>query len=345
MISALGSLAYQFASLPLFLQILIAVPTSVITTCLLTWSITSINFSRSISQFQKRSSSPSSNVQPLSPPLLPYAIPWLGSALSFLNDNPGSFWRTLRAKLINTGANVEVCTILLGGKKAHVVSSAAAVQALFKTKHVTKELFNHQLATQTLGTSKLDAERMWPPSGENQEPEKELDKKETMEALNHEFLLSSAAVNVLTNKFMERFRYELAKADFDHEWKTVDLLSWWKDIMFNASTTAAMGTKILEMNPDLAEQFWAYDSGFLERFYGIPKFVKPSIYHSRDLILNKTQEWVEHVLAEHGGHAPEEPDWEPLLGSNVMRARHRYYERIGLSSRGKAAFDLGFLFA
>ena len=273
--------------------------------------------------------------------------------MTFLNENPGSFWRMLRAKLRDTGANVQVCTILLGGKRAHVVNSAAAVQALFKSKHVSRELFNYQIATQALGTSRRDAELMWPPSIDAGHPtltatEKDktkVDKKDGMDALNHEYLLSQTAVNSLTNKFMEYFRSALETEDFDREWKTVDLLSWLKKIMFNASTTAVLGTKILEMNPNLAEQFWEYDSGFLARFYGVPKFVKPTAYACMDEMLNQTQKWVETVLAEFHNRPPEEPDWEPLLGSKVVRARHRFYEREGLSSRGKAAFDIGFLFA
>lgn len=329
---------------PSVVQTLLVIPLLLATISFLTWLTTTINFARSISHFKSRDkSNPSTKTNPIPPPLLPYAIPWLGSALTFLNENPGSFWRMLRAKLAGTETNVQVCTILLGGQKAHVVNSAAAVQVLFKSKNVSRDLFNQQLATQGLGTSKRDAEIMFPSAASSSNGDK---KEDSMEALNHEFLLSQSAANSLTNKFMECFRSALANADFDDkEWKQVDLFSWWKKIMFNASTTAVMGTKILGMNPNLADQFWEYDAGFLARFYGVPRFVKPRAYASLDEMLDQTQKWVEHVLVEHGDSPPEEPDWEPLLGSKVVRARHRFYEKIGLSSRGKAAFDLGFLFA
>jgi hypothetical protein len=253
----------------------------------------------------------------------------------------------LRARLAHTGTNVQICTILLGGKRAHVVNSAAAVQVLFKSRHVSRDLFNHQLATQALGTSKRDAELMFPSSSAGRQQDK---KKDSMDAVNHEFLLNQSAVNALTRKFMEYFCRSLNEADLDldididREWKTIDLLAWMKKIMFDASVVAVFGTKILDMNPDLAEQFWKYESGFLPRFYGVPRFVKPSAYACMDELLDRTQSWVEYVLAEHGGSPPDEPDWEPLLGSKVVRARHRFYAREGLSTRGRAAFDLGFLF-
>lgn len=345
MIDMFGLSTIPTTSFPPLLSMLLTIPVLVVSICLCTWITTSWNFSRSISQFRSRSSTPAAQAKPIPPPLLPYAVPWLGSAVSFLNENPGSFWRMLRGKLANTGTNVQVVTILLGGKKAHVVNSATAVQTLFKTKHVSRDIFNHQLAINALGTSRSDAERMWAPAGPyDLANEKGMNKKDAMEALNHEFLLSSTAATSLTNKFLECFQSTLRKADVDQEWKTINLFSWWKQIMFHASTTALMGTKILEMNPDLAEQFWEYDAGLLVRFYGIPKFMKPAAYTSLEGMLDRTQDWVEYVQTKHNGHPPEEPDWEPLLGSKVMRARHRFYNREGISARGKAAFDLGFLF-
>ncbi|KAK5210290.1 hypothetical protein LTR41_003958 [Exophiala xenobiotica] len=355
-----GSIIFSLSAVSIS-HTLLAIPLILIATCLLTWLITTFNFSRSIAEFKSRETEKTNRISlstqqsnPITPPVLPYAIPWLGSALTFLNENPGSFWRMLRARLAHTGTNVQICTILLGGKRAHVVNSAAAVQVLFKSRHVSRDLFNHQLATQALGTSKRDAELMFPSSSSSSSSERhqrerrQQDKKDSMDAVSHEFLLNQSAVNALTGKFMEYFCRSLNEADLDldldREWKTVDLLAWMKKIMFDASVVAVFGTKILDMNPDLAEQFWKYESGFLPRFYGVPRFVKPSAYACRDELLDRTQSWVEYVLAEHGGSPPGEPDWEPLLGSKVVRARHRFYAREGLSTRGRAAFDLGFLF-
>ncbi|KAK6387055.1 hypothetical protein LTS17_000321 [Exophiala oligosperma] len=332
-------------NVPSLQQILFGVPLILLTTCLLTWIITTINFHRTIGKFRTRELDPSNSSQAIPPPVLPYFIPWLGSALTFLNENPGSFWRMLRSRLSATGTNVQVCTILLGGKRAHIVNSAAAVQSLFRSKQVSRDLFNFQLATQALGTSKEDADAMFPPTGHEFHSQQHENKKDGMEALNHEFLLSQNAVNTLTAKFIEAFQDSLDGLEFETgEWKTMDLLSWMRRSIFESAVRALFGTKILEMNPTLAEQFWEYEAGFLPRMYGVPKLVKPKAYSCMDGLLDKTQAWIEYALAQHGGVAPEEPDWEPLMGSQVVRARHRYYDKIGLSSRGKAAFDLGFLF-
>lgn len=327
------------------LRLLLVIALLVATICLSTWLTTTIKFRRTVSKIKSRNASASpTNVQPIAPPLLPYAIPWLGSALTFLNENPGSFWTMLRNRLHDTGTNLEVCTILLGGKKAHVINSASAVQALFKNKHVSRDVFNHQLATQALGTSQSDAERMFPPGTTAEKYREKSLKTDSMEVLNHEFLLSQAAVNSLSRNFMHRFQLELEQVDFDHEWKPFDLLTGVKKAMFNASTTAVMGSKILEQNPNLAELFGQYESGLLARFYGVPKFVKPEAYASLDVLLDKTEQWLELGLSHYDNNPPGEPDWEPWFGSKVVRARHRLYQKIGLSSRGRAAFDLGFLF-
>ncbi|KAK5055368.1 hypothetical protein LTR84_013118 [Exophiala bonariae] len=278
--------------------------------------------------------------------MLPYAVPWLGHALEFLSEEPGSFWRMLRGKLRATGAEVEICTILMGGQRAHVISSAAAVQAVFKNKTMSRELFNHQLARNCLGASQADAEKIWPPAAllaAAAEKDRN-EEREGMEALNHEHLLSKTAVTTLLNRFKECFDASLENADIDGEWKTIDLLAWLKTRMFNASTTAVLGSKILEMNPKLAEHYWHYDSGFLPRFYGLPKLLKPEAYLHMEELLSQTERWVQDNLDKYDRNPPEEPEWEPDFGAKIVRARHRLFERVGLTLRGRAAFDLGLLF-
>ncbi|KIY02676.1 uncharacterized protein Z520_01141 [Fonsecaea multimorphosa CBS 102226] len=335
------------------LHVLLSIPLLIAATCLLTWLVTTVQFSRSV----KKSKALECNgvgVQaiPIKPPVLPYAIPWLGHALAFLNEDPGSFWRMLQTKLTGTGANVQFCTVLLAGQRVHITSSASAVQALFRSRQVSRELFNQQIALDALGCPKRDTEIMFPstqardiPTTDNAAQEAKEHKSLSMDAINHEFLLNQTAANSLTNKFMAHFTASLDSAEIGSEWTTIDLLAWLKNIMFHASTAAILGTKILEMNPNLAEQFWDYDAGFLARFYRLPKLVKPDAYASLDKILDSTTEWVEAALADCGGNPSEEPDWEPLFGSKVMRARQRFYEQKGFSSRGRAAFDIGFLFA
>ncbi|KAL2432644.1 Cytochrome P450 monooxygenase efuG [Exophiala dermatitidis] len=330
------------------LYLILSIPLLIIVICLSTWLITTIQFWRTVSRSKKQAARAPAEVKPVAPPLLPYAIPWLGSAMSFLNEDPGSFWKMLQKKLQDTDAKVPICTILLGGQKAHVVNSATAVQALFKSKQVSRDLFNHQLATQALGASEYDAELMFPPSPALEDVDdhkKRNERTEKMEALNHEFLLSQSAVNSLTNRFMECLHSVLDRADINHEWKTIDLFSWWRKAMFEASTTAVLGSTILQENPDLAEQFWQYEAGLLARFYGLPRLVKPDAYSCMDVMLNRTQEWLQRGLTQHHMMPPEEPDWEPHFGSKVVRARHRLYQEFGLKPRGRAAFDLGFLFA
>ena len=334
-----------FTTLGYVIRVLLWISVSGIITCLSTWLTTSIYFWLSISRFKARwkHSRAHAHANPIPPPVLPYAIPWLGSISSLLSENPGTFWRTVSKKLAKTRTNVQVCTVVLGGKKAHVLNSSVVVQALFKSRHVSREGFNHRIA-KALGASKEDTKRMWPSSPGNSSNGKTKSKKDNIDALHHELLLSSGAAGVLTEKFMECFQVELNKADIGNEWETIDLFAWMRTAVFNASTSAVMGTAILDMNPSLANDFWQYDSGFLARFYGIPKFLDPIAWKVRDDLLDKTERWVERVLEVSDGHIPEEQVWEPLLGSRIMRARHRFYHQRGMSARGRAAFDLGFLF-
>jgi len=325
-----------FSFTPTSTQLLIALPLLLGLVCTATWLSTTLRFHYTVVGSKLQSQKPTAPSPPLT---LPYALPWLGSALSFLNQNPGSFWRYLSQRVLGP-SDLTAITILLGGNKTHVVTSAHAIQGLFKTRNVSRDRFNRQIAQNALGASKDDTERMFP----HETGKSERHEKDEMDVLNHDFLLSQTAVNSLTGKFIEVFQQALHADEDLVDWRTVDLVDWLKHRMFTASVTALMGSKILEMNPKLAEQYWEFDATLLTRFYGVPRMLQPRAYQVLDDMLEETQLWVEYVLAECRGNPPLAPEWEPLFGAKVMRARHQFYIREGLSVQGKASFDLGFLF-
>lgn len=80
--------------------------------------------------------------QIVTPPHIPYAIPFLGHSISFMSGLPGSFWdRLFKWHPRSTG----VCTLLIGGRTTHFVYSATAVQAMFRAKSPSRESFEHDM--------------------------------------------------------------------------------------------------------------------------------------------------------------------------------------------------------
>src|SRR5690349_11374485 len=92
-----NSLRWRLANLSIPLtptSFFVGVALFVAVICQATFITTSIAFHRSVS---RRHNPTSQTFCP--PPMLPYCVPILGHALSFLNKTPGSFWRALQHTL------------------------------------------------------------------------------------------------------------------------------------------------------------------------------------------------------------------------------------------------------
>ena len=126
------------------------------------------------------------------------------------------------------------------------------------------------------------------------------------------------------------------------------LYAWLQDRMFKASTTAFMGSRLLEVYPELREDFFVFDRHPLTMFFRVPKLLSPEAYNVREKALSGLVRWQQQMQEECKSN-PLDPDcdvnWEPLYGSRANRARQQYYASRSLNTRSRAGMDLGFLFA
>ena len=280
------------------------------------------------------------------PPPVPYTIPFLGHAIAFLAPRPGQFWAKLfRSHPRATGA----CTLLLGGKETHILFSPSAVQALFKTRGPNRDGFNLQVGELGLGVEHQEALKYY---GLGEGPDHTgMTPIQQQEKVNHNYLLEKNSVNELTAGFIRVLKAQLAEEmkseGGEGAEKEVDLYAWLLDRMFRASTTAFMGSRLLEMYPNLREDFFAFDRHMLTMFFGIPRFLAPTAYSVRERALSGLIAWQRQMQEECNGTVTDpdgDIDWEPVYGSRANRARQRYYSSRGLNMRTRAGMDLGFLF-
>ncbi|KAJ9649227.1 hypothetical protein H2199_000001 [Coniosporium tulheliwenetii] len=276
-------------------------------------------------------------LSPQPPPHIPYALPFLGSALSFLNPVPGGYWKGLLAFHPHASG---ACTLLLGGKTTYVLFSPSAVTQLFKSRGTSRMVFNMQVMEKGFGMSKEGVRKYWgfddPENGAEHHQEK----------IWQDYLLKTEVVNELTGEFVGTLRHELEEELKDGGAKEVGLYEWLRGHMFAASTATFFGRRILEMYPSLGEDFFAFDRQMLSMFFGIPKLFILKAYKSRKKVLDGMEEW--HVkMMEECKNNPADPEtvkWEPVYGSRANRARQHFYGRRGFTMRGRASLDLGFLF-
>ncbi|RMZ90601.1 hypothetical protein DV736_g2165, partial [Chaetothyriales sp. CBS 134916] len=307
-----------------------------------TWLVSTIRFHSSLRYFQNAAGA-KSLVAHL-PPLLPYNMPILGHALAFLSNKPGSFHRRMQRHFA-AHPHVGCLSVLLAGQRAHILADADLIQRLFKARGLSRERFTRDIMVKANGLSLEDdfnAYVMVHPDG--------LTHAAMNEEVNKKHLLPQPAVNVLTSQFMEvlQQRLKLKAEPFSDRSssKEIPLYLFVRDNMFVASTTALHGSEIFKHNPDLNELFWPFVDGTLARLFQLGRFVAPDAYKALDTILDRWEQWYKHVQSQaNRGHTTDaDADWDPLTGARAIRARQRMYQKLGLSERGCASFDLGFMF-
>ncbi|GIZ47500.1 hypothetical protein CKM354_001058900 [Cercospora kikuchii] len=264
-------------------------------------------------------------------PQIPYTIPWLGNALSFLNMTPGGYYLSLFTFYPRSNG---ILTILMGGRKTHVVFSPAAVSALFKAKTPSRDFFERELFSKVF-----------------EMPEDQIDNAEKGKhfevEMNAKYMTNFDRVNELTSKFTEVLDEVLSKdAKEIVQLEEIGLYEWLRDRMFTASVTALMGEKLLRMYPNWCEDFFAWDNDFLGFFFGIPPILQRKADQRRKRIYASLEKWSTEMLRLSGGEPvdPEGPAWEPFYGSRLNRARQLDYRNRGLNARSGARLDAGITF-
>ncbi|GAB7324407.1 hypothetical protein MBLNU13_g08344t2 [Cladosporium sp. NU13] len=273
----------------------------------------------------------SSKDRPSHVPVISHAIPGLGSTLSFSTQKVGSYWRWVSAECKQKGINA--VSIILSGKKTHFVFTPDGVSSAFKNRALTRFELDRQLGRNSLGMSKEDAVRAFP---SDLNPKKSL----TTERIHANMLLSTAAVNTLTDKFIEVFQTRLSSVDTEGDGIQINLYEWVREQALHASLVALGGTKLLEMYPDISGEFWTWDEGLVGMLFGTPRLFARAAYSARDSLVEKLEQW---LAAGYAASIDEsDPDWEPNFGARVMRKRHEYYAQQKMSLRGQASADLIF---
>lgn len=140
----------------------------------------------------------------------------------------------------------------------------------------------------------------------------------------------------------------LNKAD-DQGWlEQPDLYRFLQEHVSSSAIETLMGSKILELNPTLVEDFWTFDRNVPLFLRCLPRWMIPRAYRSRERLLASIKKW--HAYAhEHSdctNTSREDPEWEPYFGSKVIRARQEYSLPMKpMTADARASEDLGLMFA
>ena len=133
------------------------------------------------------------------------------------------------------------------------------------------------------------------------------------------------------------------------EWiELSDLWLFIQNLVFPSSTETLCGSHILSLNPNLTQDFWAFDRSIPFLMKGLPTWLAPRAYKRRDKMLNSIKKW--HKFANENSDVfedePDQSDWDPYFGSKFVKTRQKFLLDIEImDANGRASEDLGLLFA
>ena len=329
-------LPFGHVLLPIFVVL-----TSVILVVLtLTWASTTLQFRRALS----KGSSGKGNEEPVT---IPYTIPWLGSALSFLNEQ-SAFYASIRAKVEKASS---ICKVRLGPQTSYIMLAPSSVEGMFKNhKDLSTDAFVRMLELNAFGFPPKDVDRANERYTEDTEDGGEKGKQRFPQQPHmHRHLLNQAAATALSTRFVEVLKdgvHADRSVPAKGEWATLDLYTWYQDKMFIASTTALFGSRLLEMCPEMSKDLWTFDAGILRLTYGTLRFLALDVYSALNRLLDGIGRWVDEGWPKNNQHvdATQGEDWEPVRGSRFIRAQQNTLATAGLSTKGRAGMALAFLF-
>ncbi len=244
----------------------------------------------------------------------------------------------------------------MGPAKCYIITGGQNIQALFKmSRHLSSDQLERQIMKSVLHLSDHDIDVAQQPARDDKGKVTDMGKRNRVhdiEKIYENFLLPPHAVNSLTRKFLDLFSETLDKApeippllessSREAEWGTVNFYDWLKNHMFMASTTAFLGSRVLEMNPDFAKDFWVFEENFLNLVYGLPRFLARSGNEARDRLVDSATQWLED--AQSHGDVENTEDWDPYFGSRFVREREKMDQKMGLGTKSRASIKVGLVF-
>ena len=149
-------------------------------------------------------------------------------------------------------------------------------------------------------------------------------------------------LGVLSRVFSSSFQQTMKSATTE-EWETINLYEFFRNSFSDASETALLGNTAFKVNPRLTEDFWIFFSGFLGFVLGAPKFMLKKCHAARTRLIDTYVRHLENVDDRYDSIQQANPDWDPDLGARVNRLRDKSIKDKGVSLRGRAALQMGFM--
>ncbi|KAI8954547.1 cytochrome P450 [Xylaria longipes] len=287
------------------------------------------------------------------PPTVPYSIPIVAHLF-------GLIWSPVDfvMKTLSQYGWERPLQIRLGHFQVTIVSNPAHIATIFRSsKQLTSKtaaLFSlkYLLNTPPSSISFYDADNSGmattPARGSTVE---HVNRIHFHQARTAQRFLSSQHLLSLSQRYADTLNRNLQGLDKCHNGNWVeynDLYHFLQVQVARAAIETLMGSKILEMNPDLIEDFWRFDTNVPNFLRCFPRWMIPSAYRARERLIANIKQWhaYAHANTDCSKVEDDDPEWEPYFGSKLIRARQSYSVKMKpMNADARASEDLGLLMA
>ena len=236
----------------------------------------------------------------------------------------------------------------LGPMKAYIIDGASNIQAMFRAStNVSSDIF-FLMVQQHIWNSAPDdlakfandksGRQKVPLPASNPHPNQKRYWAGMHETV-HRYLARTDETNALARSYQRFFAQRIQRFPLSGDPVPVRIHDLLLTDMAHAAITAVNGSLVLELNPDLIRLVWDFDLIASSLVWGLPKFLNPKSWQTRDRLLAATARYLESALRDFNWDAAadgSDPEWEPIFGSRYAREFVRWMRAEGFAPQTMA---------
>lgn len=131
--------------------------------------------------------------------------------------------------------------------------------------------------------------------------------------------MASPRLDPLAKKFSTQLHHNLEALGIGEEWVDHPSLFDFLQVVIRANIETVWGSAVLNLNPNLVQDFCDAKEGAPGFFRGLPRWLLAKPFRARQRVIHSIEKWHEYALA-HGDL--DEPEWDPIWGSPYCKVSH-----------------------
>lgn len=185
-----------------------------------------------------------------------------------------------------------------------------------------------------------------PRKGSNIPPERRIT---FLVAHNMHRFLSSHHLDGISGRYTSMLHHRICEIDIHGKWiSSPSLFEFLQRTTLVPEIEALFGLKLLELNPGLIDDLLIFTRHVPDFLRLRPRWLNPHAHQARKRLIQYVKRWHEYAQnhLDFADVSDEDPDWEPLWGSRLMRVRQQYEHKTGaMNADARACEDVSLIWA